>query len=202
MDSQHDNFAYLDQPVNSTSGFTNKWLVSRHSDQLFTERYPDHSLFADTDVTKTEDTSGYYRDILKTIRERTPNSDFFFSQKNINHLKKLLCERVSKCFNNIHGTNIYLCPQSQSTSELLTVMRSIYLTNATNSNGGKTLDLNEISGLNKDVYDYLFQRFYTNVLMELTYQRDAGQMPMPMERSINISSAGTKSNRMADKQFI
>ena len=205
-------FAYLDQTTDSTSGFTNHWLQSRHANNLFKERYPDHSLFSGEDKTKySEDDSIYYRDITKHIQQRTPVSDFFFSKLNIDHLKKLICKQVKNNFKTKHNRDIHLDPQSQSTQELLTVMRAIYLQKLRNPIGQfsenhitkKQTINNEIARLNQEMIYELLPKMYSSIMMELTYQRDASQMPISMDNPINVSSAGTRSQELfSERMFI
>ena len=190
------DFACLDEQNAEPSSFTNNWLTSRHSDKLFSERYGDFPLYdekrANNMVYSTSE-NNTYRDILKTIQERSPVSDKYFSHINVNHIKCLISKLIKEKYNyNIDA-------QAQSDNEILIVMRSIYLQHAQNLPG--YVD-QQVADLNKKTLLEIVPRVHTNIQMELTYQRDQGAQPLPMERPINISSAGTRSNRSVTDLFI
>lgn len=189
-------FSYLNEPEVSPSSFTNNWLTSRHNDKLFSERYADFPLYDEQrvgdQVYATAD-NGTYRDILKTIQERSPVSDAFFSHKNLNHIKHLIAKLIKERYN--YNIN----PRAQSDNELLIIMRSIYLQHA------KHLEdqvMGQVSELNMKVLIEVIPRVNTNIQMELTYQRDQGSQPLPMARPVNISSAGTRSNKSVTDLFV
>ena len=49
----------------------------------------------------------------------------------------------------------------------------------------------------------LLPKMYSSIMMELTYQRDASQMPISMDNPINVSSAGTRSQELfSERMFI
>lgn len=187
MNNPCQNYAYLNQ--DAPTGFTNNWLAERHSDKLFSTRYADFPLY-DQDNSQGDST---YRDILKTIQVRTPVSDFFFSIRNVNHIKYLL----AKLIRDRHGYSI--SPEAQSTNEILIVMRSIFLQNALHL-PDKIKE--QVAQLNFDVINDIFPRMVSKIQMQLTYQRDQGSQPLPMERAVNVSSAGTRSNRSVSDLFI
>lgn len=175
-------------PDDGHSGFTNNWLNSRHPDQLFKYRYPDFKLY-DEPVNRP---NTMYRDILKTL-ERSPVSDLFFSDLNLRHLKHLIARLVKS-----NGGYI-ITPESQSDNELFTIMRSIYLQYSRNLPTDRD---QQVADLNLKVLVDVVPRVITKINMELTYQRDAGSMPLPLERSQYVSSAGTRSNRSVTDIFM
>ena len=191
------NYSYLDQPQDY-HGFTNNWLTARHNDNLFVERYPDFPLYDEprqnTQVYSTTD-NGTYRDILKGIMERSPVSDMFFSKKNLDHLKMLICKQV---YNQSSG-KYNLSPHAQSDNELLTIMRAIYLEQAKHLPTGFREQVGE---LNLKVLIEVVPRVMSKVQQELSYQRDHGSQPLPLPLPIHMSSAGTRSNRSVTDLFI
>jgi len=173
----NNNFGQIGQDNNPT-GFTNNFLESRSYNNLFTHSYGDYKL----NESKIQEGQNY-SNILSTIIQDTPVSKIFFSSNNINHLKYLLC-RIIKQKNNYE-----LSPQAQSTKEFLIVMRSIYLQNA------KHLDdkiKEQIIELNYAVLMDLYPRTVSNIQHYLSYIRDHGSRPLPMNHPKNVSRAGTK----------
>jgi len=183
---------------NSKTGFTNNFLEERHADKLFTERYPDFPLYDEKrknmNVYST-DTNDTYRDILKTIQERSPLSDLFFSKLNINHIKYLICKLVYTRSNNLYKID----PESQSDNEILTIMRAYYLQNAKHISTGIEEQVGE---LNLKVLLDIVPRVISKIQQELSYQRDHGSMPLPLEVPKCVSNAGTKSNRSVTDLFV
>jgi len=180
-------YAYLNQ--SAPTGFTNNWLTARHNDKLFSQRYSDFKLYFEHEG---QDNSTY-RDILKTIQERTPVSDFYFSKKNVDHIKYLL----AKLLRERYGYNI--TPESQSTNEILIVMRSIYLQYAVHEPDNVK---KQVADLNLKVLTEIFPKMVSNIRMQLSYQRDHGSQPLPMPQPINTSTAGTRSNKSVTDLFI
>jgi len=120
-------------------------------------------------------------------------SDIFFSHKNVNHIKVLLAKLIKERY------NYNIDPQAQSDNELLIIMRSIYLQHAKNL---PDQIMGQVSELNMKVIIEIVPKVHTNIQMELSYQRDQGSMPLPMARPVNISSAGTRSNRSVTELFV
>lgn len=186
----YDSFANpLDVGTNQT-GFTNAWLEARHNNHNFDQRYPDFHL-TPTD----ESPNTLYRDIVKTAVERTPLSDAFFSPQNINFIKEQLCERV----HDRSGGLYKISPQSQSTKQLAIVMSSIFMDHAKYWPDRLPEQVRE---LNRLVLADIVPRVMSNIQLELSYRRDAGNRPLTMDRPLNVSSAGTRTNDPVSKLFI
>lgn len=78
----------------------------------------------------------------------------------------------------------------QSSDDLFMIMRAIYLTY------GRNLPYNikeQIEELNQKVADWCVPKIAAEVSMYAQYLRDIDTMPVPMERAVSLSSAGTKS---------
>jgi hypothetical protein len=175
-----DNYANInDIGTANPSGFTNNWLAARDNRNLFNGNYRDF------DTLLSGGTSNGFRDILNKRIERSPTSDMFFAPLNIKHMKWLICNRVYQ----ESGGKYQLSPESQSEEVLLTVMQSIFLENAHYTGPVER----QVSELNYLVLVDMVPRVIQNAQLYLTYQRDA-QQPLPMDRPVNMSSAGTKSN--------
>jgi len=177
------NFSYLGEEQRQT-GFTNHFLESRDQRHFFDKVYKDFDLYekGPTGNMNVE------RDLLKGFQEAEPVSIMFFGERNVDHLKKLICHMVAKQSNGLYR----ISPESQSRSDLLIIMRSIYLNNA------KQLPDNipgQVGELNYAVALDLVPRVLKNVQQQLSYIRDQSSQPLTMERPASLSSAGTRSQR-------
>ena len=119
----------------------------------------------------------------------------FFSHKNIQHVKKLICHKVYQQ----SGGKYQLTPEAQSDNAILTVMRSIYLEHAKHL---PNKFLEQVAELNYLVLIDMVPRVMNAVQLELSYRRDHSQQPLPLDRPQCVSSAGTKSNRSITSTFI
>jgi len=191
MAHKDTGFAYLDQ-TEIRSGYTNNFFQSRHSDKLFTQSYSDYKWIDEN----SKEQNTVYRDILKTTIERSDVSDFFFSQRNLDHLQSLLIKLVREKSNDLYHID------RQNDTELLIVMRSIFLQYS------KNLPLNiqsletQVCELNRQVILYIFPKVMSNIQQYLSYIRDHGSNVRPIDRGEHTSSAGTRVNRGFDSVFI
>ena len=183
-----DSYADANFSNSNPTGFTNTWLESRNNSNLFVGNYADYSITPTID--KMPATG--YKDIINKKVERSPTSDMFFAEKNIKHLKWLICNRVYQQ----SGGKYKLTVESQSDEVLITVMMSIFIENAHYTG---PLD-KQVAELNYMVMVDMVPRVIQNINLMLSYQRDS-QQPLPMSRPVNLSSAGTRSN-FNTKSFI
>tara|TARA_B100001939_G_scaffold311422_1_gene293960 strand:+ start:18 stop:458 length:441 start_codon:yes stop_codon:yes gene_type:complete len=125
-----------------------------------------------------------YRDIgIKGNFEKNCVNDLFFSQTNIDALQTGLKNLVA---NKTQGKHII---GAQSESELMVIMRAIYLEYGMNL---QTNVLEQIKDLNKKVLDFSVPRILVDLEQYDKYIADASQMHTPMDRSINVSNKGNK----------
>jgi len=125
-------------------------------------------------------------DSTKNIISDTLLSKLFFSENNIDliqlELKKTVYEKTDKK---------YLIDR-QSDTELLIVMRSIFLQNSKNLD----YDLkNQILQLNKLVLNYCVDNVISGILAHVGYIKDIEKPYALMEHPKNVNSAGTKTLR-------
>jgi hypothetical protein len=88
----------------------------------------------------------------------------------------------------------------QSDTELISVMRSMYLQygrNTTQEDG--RADLAEVKRLNSIVLDYCVDRIMAEINIYLTYRADISELPVPMQRGEFSSSKGSRS--LVQKEF-
>jgi len=123
-------------------------------------------------------------------RERTPLSDVYFSRTNIDALQEAIRYQVYQQSED----NVIIDRQSEV--DLRIIMNSVYLEYA------KELPydvVGQVRDLNKIVLKQTVPRIVREVQMYLTYRNDISQLPMPLERSVNVSNRGTKT--LETKQF-
>ena len=111
-------------------------------------------------------------------------SELFFSPKNIDALQHGIRYRVYV------ETNGQYTIGRQSDTELKIVMRSVYFQHGRNTAGEC---VGQVRELNAKVLDWVVPEVLSNVLQYSTYRVDASTLPMPMDRSPNMSARGTKS---------
>lgn len=197
-----DNYAYIGA-YNNPTGFTNNWLESRKATHFFDQAYPDFALYEEHRKPVGPNVQGNYdtfynnshRDIIKTLVERNPVSDMFFSHQNMKHLKKLICHSIYQK----SGGKYNPSPEAQSDNELLVVMRSIYLTHARHL---PDQIREQVAELNFQVMIDMVPRAISQAQLQLAYIRDSTQQPLHMDRPQYVSSAGTRSNRSVTTTFI
>lgn len=93
----------------------------------------------------------------------------------------------------------------QSDTELVAVMRAMYLQHGRNTSGAPAgrgaqdaPDMCEVRRLNTLVLDYCVDRILTEVSMYLKYREDIQQLPVPMQRGEFASNKGTRSLRQVE----
>lgn len=185
-----DNYAYLGQN-NDPTGFTNNWLEARSNTKLFSQKYSDYQLYEEPKG--RENTS--YRSILGNMFTRSVLSDMYFSDKNLRHVKKILCETIRQQ----SGGAYNITPESQSDNNVLTVMRYMYIEHAKHWEHSY---VEQIAELNLKVLTDMVPRMMAKISQELSYQRDHSHQHYTVPRAENVSSAGTRSNRSVSSFFI
>lgn len=169
-----------------------EYEYQRHANFLFKEHYGDYRI---VDEGKVPD-DYIYLDIIKTLQERNPLMDFFFSKKNLDHLQRLCIKMVEH-----QSVGVYKISR-QNDSELLTVMRSIYIQTPTNPFTDGINFKQEICKLNKNVLDWVVPKLLVNIQQYLGYVRDQGNTTYPMAQPQFMSGAGIRTNRGFDYNFI
>lgn len=175
---------------NNPTGFTNNFLEARSSSHFFDQNYPDYPLYHESNKPNTT-----YRDILKTRVARSPLSDAFFGDANIRHLKKLICNQIYQKSGGMYRID----PEAQNTEPMVMVMMSMFLDHAKNLPENIPQQVGELNFL---VLNEMVPVTLSNIKQQLSFIRDHSQQYLPMDRPVNISSAGTKSNSSVTRTFI
>ena len=132
---------------------------------------------------KNKNTNHFQKEATRHILTSTKVSELFFSRSNIDILHNGIRYSV---FNATKEKHII---SRQSDTELQIVMRSIYLQYS------KNLDkdvVKQVKELNSKVLDYVVPKVLVELNQYVNYKKDLTYLPVPLERSKNMSSSGTK----------
>tara|TARA_Y100000996_G_scaffold55276_1_gene37617 strand:+ start:790 stop:1272 length:483 start_codon:yes stop_codon:yes gene_type:complete len=120
---------------------------------------------------------------LSGIQEDSYLSKVFFSKQNLNLLQQLIRYGVFEKSNQKYKIG------NQSESEIVTIMRSMYLQFA------KNLDTDikgQVRELNKYVIDFAVEKIMSAATQHINYLNEIQTTINPMDRGQNTSSVGTK----------
>lgn len=150
--------------------------------------YPYHTMNGDVIYPKTS----HYENVLRGVYDESLLSQLYFSHQNIENLDKQLRYQVFLLSNHQYT----LGPQNRT--ELIIIMRSIYLNYAQHIGKTKTSITEQIRRLNNIVIEQTAPRLLSNTTQYLYYLRDANEihkvvLPLP----VNVSNKGTKLLRTA-----
>jgi len=121
---------------------------------------------------------------VEGVTERNQISDLFLSQKNIDFIQN----KIIKTFKIKHNYNI----SNQSNSELLIIMRSIYLNNCTNNYKNMNDVKKEIIKLNDLVVNYSVDNIFKNIKSQELYLKKINNDLEPINLPSNTNSKGDK----------
>ena len=124
-------------------------------------------------------------DMLRGNWEHTPLSDAYFSRTNAQRIQKEITMEVYRR----SGPKKYRI-DDQDVDELKMIMRGMYLQYAKNN----PFNINgQIQDLNKLVVEWAVPRIISEIDQYQYYLNDISHLPVPLEKPLNMSSAGTKS---------
>jgi hypothetical protein len=121
---------------------------------------------------------------IEGISEKTIISDIFLSQKNIN----LLQLRIVNIIKDKYNYKI----SKQSHNELIIVMRSVYLNNATNNYKNKEEIKKELQKMNNLVLNYCVENIVKNIKSHELYLEKINNDLKPINLPSNTNIKGTK----------
>lgn len=120
---------------------------------------------------------------IRSIHVKNELSRVFFSRMNIDYIQDAIRYLV---FSKSCGKHMI---DKQSETELLIVMRSIYLQFGEH----KPYKLNDqVKDLNTQVLNYCVPKILEEIKIYLHYRKDISGLPVPMDRGEFVSSKGTK----------
>jgi hypothetical protein len=135
------------------------------------------------------DNSSFENEALKSNISSNQLTDVYFSHINIEALQEGIRYKV---YVKSGGKHII---DRQSDIDLKIVMRSIYYEYSKNL----PYDiLGQVKDLNAKVIDYCVNNILSEINMYLRYRQDISSNPEPLARSLNVSSAGSKTLFMKD----
>jgi hypothetical protein len=124
-------------------------------------------------------------DMLRGNWEHTPLSDQFFTRSNVQKIQKAIKNEVYR----MSGPKQYRI-DDQDVDELKMVMRAMYLQYAKNHPYNIQGQIND---LNKLIIDWSAPRIVSEIDHYQYYLNDISHLPVPLEKPLNMSSAGTRS---------
>ena len=134
----------------------------------------------------------YERTVLKGNHCDNILNQLFFSKKNMdiiqNGLRYRVWEKSDKKF--VIGR--------QSETELVIIMRAIFLQHSKN---GQTEIREQIEELNNITIMSMLPEVMSNIKQYIAYLDNKDRIPDPIARSVNVSSAGTKTLRSVTSTF-
>jgi hypothetical protein len=142
--------------------------------------YPEYQMFHE----KKEGLNEFKNEAVKSILQKNPLSDVFFSKQNIDYLQNKIVQTVYELTNGQHRIG------RQSDIELEIVMRSIYLQFSLNQSSNLR---EQIRQLDEKVIAEVCPGIITAVKQYLQYKQDITNMPKPIELPITETIKGEKS---------
>ena len=134
---------------------------------------------------QTQTEVNFSGDMLRGNWEHTPLSDAYFSRTNAQRIQKEITMEVYRR----SGPKKYRI-DDQDVDELKMIMRGMYLQYAKNN----PFNINgQIQDLNKLVVEWAVPRIISEIDQYQYYLKDISHLPIPLEKPLNMSSAGTKS---------
>ena len=127
----------------------------------------------------------FANDMLRGNWDHTALSDAFFTRKNAGLIQKEIKKEVYR----MSGSKKYVI-DDQDVDELKMIMRAMYLQYSKNSPYNVE---GQIADLNKLVIDWAAPRIMSEIDQYQYYLNDISHLPIPLEKPLNMSSAGTKS---------
>ena len=124
-------------------------------------------------------------DMLRGNWEHTALSDAFFSRTNAQRIQKAITSEVYRR----SGPKKFKI-DDQDVDELKMIMRGMYLQYA--KNNPFNID-GQIQDLNKLVIEWAAPRIISEIEQYQCYLNDISHLPIPLEKPLSMSSAGTKS---------
>jgi hypothetical protein len=174
------NLPYTSYGVNGQNGRVT-FHQSSQSAETTGRSIPDRAGFSHP-VTAEADFSG---DMLRGNWEQTDLSKAFFTRRNLESIQKQIRDGVYRA----SGPKQYKI-DDQDVDEIKTIMRAMYLTYA--KNNPFQIDA-QINDLNRLVIEWAIPRIVSEIDQYAFYLKDISHLPIPMEKPLNVSSAGTKS---------
>jgi hypothetical protein len=133
----------------------------------------------------TQTETNFASDMLRGNWDHTAVSNTFFTRINVERIQYEIKKNIFR----ISGPKKYVI-DDQDVDELKMIMRAMYLQYAKNN----LFDIEgQIRDLNRLVIDWCVPRIISEIEHYNYYLNDISQMPIPLEKPLNMSTAGTRS---------
>lgn len=155
------------------------------ADILHYENLTSHSLFKE----QNNQYASFQSEALKGNVSGNQVTEVFFSPQNVEALHQGIRYSVYVKSNQKHIID------KQSDTELRLVMRSVYYQYSKN----QPFDvLGQVRVLNEIVLNYCVEKILSEIDMYMYYKKDISRLPQPLPRSLNVSSAGSRTLEMKE----
>jgi hypothetical protein len=131
--------------------------------------------------------------VLKGALTSTPLSELFFSRDNINRLQQMIKSEVFK-----RSNGKYLMKTNQNESDLIIVMRAVYISDALNA---PYRIVHQVKKLNHLVIERIVDEMITNIKTNEEYLNQLDKPINPIPLPVCSASAGRRTLPPASKTF-
>ena len=160
----------MDIPINVINGRIN---VSGNQDGL---AYKNNN--------EKQNLCNYATEAISHTTNRTPLSDLFFSQQNMDILQLGMRNMILNKTNGAYNIG------KQNETELKIIMRAMFIQHAKYRTD---IPVNvQIQEINRQVLNFAVPRIISSLNMKRKYLQDIQQLPMPLEHAKSMSTKGTK----------
>lgn len=160
----------MDIPINVINGRIN---VSGNQDGL---AYKNNN--------EKQNLCNYATEAISHTTNRTPLSDIFFSQQNMDIVQLGMRNMILNKTNGAYNIG------KQNETELKIIMRAMFIQHAKYRTD---IPINvQIQEINRQVLNFAVPRIISSLNMKRKYLQDIQQLPMPLEHAKSMSTKGTK----------
>ena len=160
----------MDIPINVINGRIN---VSGNQDGL---AYKNNN--------EKQNLCNYATEAISHTTNRTPLSDIFFSQQNMDIVQLGMRNMILNKTNGVYNIG------KQNETELKIIMRAMFIQHAKYRTD---IPVNvQIQEINREVLNFAVPRIISSLNMKRKYLQDIQQLPMPLEHAKSMSTKGTK----------
>jgi hypothetical protein len=179
------NYSFIDKYTNNDFTYQGNLIFNYHNDD--NSKVKNYNKFTDLDNTNVEKNNwatenSIQKSLLKSIYTPTPLGELFFCVDNIRRLQNKIKKSVF-----IESKGKYKLDADQNESDLLIVMRAVYIQDSYNS---PYRIVHQVKKLNQEVINRILPDMITNIKQNEEYisaiERPIDPIPLP----VNVSRAG------------
>jgi hypothetical protein len=179
------NYSFIDKYTNNDFTYQGNLIFNYHNDD--NSKVKNYNKFTDLDNTNVEKNNwatenSIQKSLLKSVYTPTPLGELFFCVDNIRRLQNKIKKSVF-----IESKGKYKLDADQNESDLLIVMRAVYIQDSFNS---PYRIVHQVKELNQKVINRILPDMITNIKQNEEYisaiERPIDPIPLP----VNVSRAG------------